>query len=499
MDRVDCRSLLRRGPALFVVSIFGLSVALAQSWRPLTNQPSFEATLALLLTDGTVICQAYESSDWYRLTPDSSGSYINGTWSQIASLPAGYAPLYYASAVLADGRVVIMGGEYNGGSGTTDQGAIYDPVANTWTALPPPAGWNAIGDASSTVLADGRFLLANPYGQNLAILDPASLTWTPSAASKPETNAEENWTLLPNGNVLTVDLIHTSDKPDVWLYVPSEDNWLGAGDLPVFLTGAGTNEIGPPVLRTNGTVFYPGTCAINSSLLCTSNAPTAFYDPSKNPLGGGTWREGPNFPDGLDIADGPGALLPNGDILLMTSPGLQQTGAVFFLLEGERFNPVAGPPRASVDSSYYGHMLLLPTGQVFFTDDSSDVEIFTPAGTYEQVWAPKIKNAPSQVQAGSTYLISGTQFNGLSQGASYGDDAQMATNYPLVRVTNAASGHVAYWRTHDHSTMGVATGSKIVSTHFDVPLSAEPGATTLVVVANGIPSLPVNVTVTGVP
>jgi hypothetical protein len=43
--------------------------------------------------------------------------------------------------------------------------------------------------------------------------------------------------------------------------------------------------------------------------------------------------------------------------------------------------------------------------------------------------------------------------------------------------------------------MAVATGTKIVSTNFDVPKTAETGASSLVVVANGIPSAPVNVTV----
>ena len=54
---------------------------------------------------------------------------------------------------------------------------------------------------------------------------------------------------------------------------------------------------------------------------------------------------------------------------------------------------------------------------------------------------------------------------------------------------------MSYCRTHDHSSMGVATGSKRVSTQFDVPAEAETGASDLVVVANGIPSAPVRVTV----
>jgi hypothetical protein len=43
--------------------------------------------------------------------------------------------------------------------------------------------------------------------------------------------------------------------------------------------------------------------------------------------------------------------------------------------------------------------------------------------------------------------------------------------------------------------MGVATGTAPVSTKFDVPAGAETGAAMLVVIANGIASAPVPVTV----
>jgi len=58
-----------------------------------------------LLTDGTVIvsdCGWF--GNWYKLTPDITGSYANGTWTQIATMPVingvQYAPLGNASAVL---------------------------------------------------------------------------------------------------------------------------------------------------------------------------------------------------------------------------------------------------------------------------------------------------------------------------------------------------------------------------------------------------------------
>jgi hypothetical protein len=83
----------------------------------------------------------------------------------------------------------------------------------------------------------------------------------------------------------------------------------------------------------------------------------------------------------------------------------------------------------------------------------------------------------------------------LSQAAAFGDELQTATNYPLVRITNTKTKHVFYARTHGHSTMGVATGSTTVSTNFDVPTTIDTGASTLVVIANGIPSPSVKITV----
>jgi hypothetical protein len=96
---------------------------------------------------------------------------------------------------------------------------------------------------------------------------------------------------------------------------------------------------------------------------------------------------------------------------------------------------------------------------------------------------------------GNTYKVTGKRFNGATQNNIYGDDVQMATNYPLVRITNTSTGHVLYCRTHNFSFMGVATGRKKVSTQFDVPSKIEKGARSLVVVTNGYASSPVTVTV----
>ena len=131
--------------------------AATATWENLKNKPTFAVDTSLLLTDGTVMVHQYSSSNWWRLTPDSTGSYINGTWSELASMPSDYGPLYFASAVLADGNVIVQGGEYNFGSGVeTPLGAYYNSSTNTWTAVTAPTGWRDVGDASGVVLAPKR-------------------------------------------------------------------------------------------------------------------------------------------------------------------------------------------------------------------------------------------------------------------------------------------------------------------------------------------------------
>src|ERR1700693_5186811 len=137
--------------------------------------------------------------------------------------------------------------------------------------------------------------------------------------------------------------------------------------------------------------------------------------------------------------------------------------------DGEKLHTVPGTPNAPNDSSFYGNMLVLPTGQILLTDFSDDIELFTPQGGGPQPqWGPVVTSYPSSVQPGGTYTISGIRLNGMSQDAAYGDDVQAATNYPIVRITNMRTKHVFYSRTHDHSSMAVASNA-LVSTSFDVP------------------------------
>ena len=457
------------------------------------SRPPAVINFAFLLTDGRVLGQSTSLANWFTYSPDANGDYANGTWTQVASLPSGYTPDAYAADVLADGRVAVIGGEYNNGQfALTNLGAVYDPVKNTWTSLGHPKGWGWIGDSPSSVLPDGRVLVGDKLHKSDAALDPKTLKWaTLSDAGKHDFNAEEGWTLLPDGTILTMDV---KKDPNSEIYDPIGEKWKTAGSTGVDLAShwysggclqygpkpkdcyKPPGEIGPAMLRPDGTVFATGSYQGRSY----GAGHTAIYHFSGSLAG--TWTTGPDFPNGDNAGDSFAVLEPSGNVLVFGDSG------TIYEWDGSNLTPLSSVP--------YCPPLVVPTGQVLLFCGSS-VTVYTPTGSPKSSWAPTIKKVNSRIAAGKTYKITGTQFNGLSQAQAFGDEYQNATNYPLVRIVNNKSGHVFYARTHDHSTMGVATGSKTVWTYFDVPSSIENGASTLVVVANGIPSKAANVTVSG--
>lgn len=498
----------------FVLLLLALAAAaqVGGTWSNLSAASPFTGggDTALVLTDGTVLVHDYLTVDWFLLSPDNKGNYMTGTWSKALPLPAGYAPLYFASAVLANGQVIVEGGEYNAmdmniafpNRGTmvwTTRGALYDPVTQTWAAVAAPKGWgdannqNGTGDAQSVVLADGRFMLAEAIHQaggskRAAFYTPAkNPPWKPSTSKgKFDFNDEENWNLIPGGKVLTVDAYteRALAGRNSELYNPATDSWASAGDTKVCIADVcdpdrPTHEVGPAVLRPDGTIIQFGSTSQGFNNVYDTNAPGwKNHDAA--------W----DFPSGLDVQDGPAALLPCGNVLVQASDGLfGNQGSTFFEFDGTATTQITNPPANAANvQSYQGRMVVLPNGQILYSDGTATLQLYTanPACGPDAGSAPTITNFPPVISAGNVYQISGTLFNGKSQGASYGNDAQSATNYPLVRLINFGSGDVTYCRTFGHSSMGVATGNLIVTTNFECPNTIEPGLNTLYVVANGI-------------
>jgi hypothetical protein len=474
---------------------------------------------AFLLTDGSVMMQECASAfgqqisarRWWKLTPDGSGSYANGSWSRLAD--SNQDRLYFASAVLADGRVLVCGGEYSDASGSFSQDdtntcEIYDPVANSWSTLPAPvstanptATWTQVGDSPCALLPNGTFLIASFSTTDVAKFDPAANAWSPLSA-RPNSASEESFVLMPNGTIASV----SCNKPtQTIVYTIATDSWAGGNALPTDITAqipGAVNEIGPGLLRYDGTALFVG-----------GNQNTAIFTPAA-PV---AWTNGPSIPspDGgktqLGTIDGPGAIVPNGNVLVgagpLSNPGNYNPPVSYFEFDGTQFNPTAAPPNNNCPT-YLTRLLLLPNGDVFFAreNDSSFYAYHSDAAVPQDSFRPVIQTCPASFTPGATIQISGTQFNGLSQATAYGDDSQAATNYPLVRLKDA-NGGVRYCRTFNHTapgpdgttvaSMGVATGPLVVTTNAVIPSDLATGDYKLEVVANGIPSQPFSVTVRG--
>jgi hypothetical protein len=277
----------------------------------------------LLLTDGSVFVHNGGFADWYIYWPNAVGDYTKGTWS--APFNMKWNRLYFDSGILPDGRVLVLGGEYSNDPETlayqntndpnnntnvvpnpgatvpagwipyadSPTGEIFDPGAPVpqWTDMGKPEQFYWIaGDSPSCMLGDGRVLFGGGGNQQTVLWDPQTNQWQQAginidgSQSKNGRTAEETWTLLPNGSVLTVmipsglfnppadpnDPTITDPVPPVTAapyggnpaerYIPSLDRWVNAGDtqqtLPYNSVQADP-EIGPAIVLPDCSPLAP--------------------------------------------------------------------------------------------------------------------------------------------------------------------------------------------------------------------------------------------------
>ena len=505
------------------------------TFQPPSSVGSFNADTMLLLTDGSVLVHEAYGANWLRLTPDKHGNYNSGEWS--VPLRMSLARQFFASGVLRDGRVFVLGGEYSGPKAEENDsplGEIFDPQTNKWGPLSKPKQFEYIkGDVSGCILADGRVLFGDlqtgpPY---TALWDPVTEVWTEAGTAfgtKPDTKRsncnEETWTLLPDGSVLTVAVLN---EPKAERYVPSLDEWVPSQETPKSLIiptitdpkGNLVNvfEIGPALVLPDGNLLAIGASGQNAIY----EPPPKGSDPATSE---GTWVPTQAFPADttngkswptLTACDAPAVLQTNGKVLCVAgtlheiinvnAKGEEERSyfskeSQFFEFDPtgktlQPFSPAPGP--SNTPETWECRFLLLPNGQILLTTQAQQINLYEPTAAENSprpAGARRLTNPPTTLVAGHIYTIEGEQLNGLSQANSYGDDAQMATNFPIVQLSNS-KGEVVYLRTFNFSTLAVATEKETVTAEVEVPNSIEPGPWSMVVIANGIASAAVNVEV----
>ncbi len=471
--------LFRRFVCALILA-FSVATSPAGTWTPLVHAAPGAVNLLLLLSDGTVMGANAGNTSWFRLTPDIHGSYASGTWTSLN--PMNYFRLYFSSQVLTNGTVLVAGGEDGNGSSTSE---VYNPVTGIWTAVPIPTGILTTGgfeDALSEMLPDGNVLFSpnNPATNgNTALFITASNTWSAGPKLFQGPNLEErSWVKLPDDSILTIDGVDLTNSER---YIPALKQWVNDSNLPASIGAVNDEELGGALLLPNGRAIFLG-----------GNVKTALYIPSGT-TAPGTWAAGPAVPGGYGIQDGPSAMMVNGKILCdVGNPTNYDAPSYFFEYDpvGNSFTQINGPGGVSDNvPPFEGMMLDLPDGSVLYSHFGTDLYVYQPDGPSLVAGKPAISKIVAN--ADGSFTLTGTLLNGISEGATYGDDAQMNSNYPLVRLTNSL-GNVYYERTYNWNSTSVMTGSRLVTTQFTNSAALPPGNYSLTVVANGINSDPWN-------
>ncbi|HWA97887.1 MAG TPA: hypothetical protein VG713_05320, partial [Pirellulales bacterium] len=303
----------RCGLAAFCGAVLFAVPAMAGTWTKVSvPAPAGKPANMTLLTDGRVLLSGLETSttwdEWWTLTPDSTGSYENGSYASVGS--SQYGRIFNPSYTLNTGQYMVCGGEYicpasnitcNGQSDEPDRSVceLFDPVSNSWTELPDmPA---KVDDTPGIVLADG--LVLNPgYDTGGAYtFSPVTGKWT-SAASYNETDMdnEAGSALLPDGSVFMGNFAfgRYNSIANSWSEVKSTATIPGGTQYDEFLPTS-EDEIGAFLLLYDGTLLVLG-----------GNSKNGLYSYLTD-----SWALTDATPSSLNQGDAPGCVESDGRVL----------------------------------------------------------------------------------------------------------------------------------------------------------------------------------------
>lgn len=223
-----------------------------------------------------------------------------GNWTLTGSL--NMAREWHTATLLPNGRVLVVGG--SNACCTLDSAELYDPATGNWTVT---GSLNSKREAhTATLLPNGRVLVAggadnvNMALRTAEIYDPATGSWTVTGSFQ-TARYLHTATLLPSGQVLVAG--GYNDLSSVELYDPATGIWTVTRSLN---TG---RQAHTATLLSNGQVLVAGGSDGSSSL-----ASAELYDPAA-----GAW----SITGSLNAArsEHTATLLANGQVLVEGGEG----------------------------------------------------------------------------------------------------------------------------------------------------------------------------------
>jgi N-acetylneuraminic acid mutarotase len=301
------------------------------------------------------------------------------TWSPAGNLTL--ARITPQATLLADGRVLVTGGNTNvGNTYDTKSAEVYDPSTNAWSSTGSTT--NGRTDHTATRLLDGKVLVAGGENANICtndvtteLYDPSTGTWSSTGnANVARTGATA--ALLTNGKVLLAGggnrcgTVFASAE----LYDPGTGSWSPTGSMT---TG---REWASAVRLSDGRVLVAGGEGPNPFPALGS---AEIYDPAT-----GTWTATGSMPTARCCNGGPFlARLSDGRVL---AAGAQSGFANFVVPNGpsvEIYNPATGlwTPTGSMSVGRAGGTFsLLNDGRVLAAGGSDATATYSSA----ELWDP---------------------------------------------------------------------------------------------------------------
>ncbi|MEI7728714.1 MAG: kelch repeat-containing protein [Verrucomicrobiota bacterium] len=250
----------------------------------------------------------------------------SGIWTATGSMVASRSG---AAVMMRNGKVLVVGGSAAG-----DGAALYDPAADTWAST-RPMNYACGNSLTATLLTNGQVLIVGGTSTNWwrgpnvlhstsEIYDPLSDMWTPTAWIMRTKHTSFTSTLLPNGKVLVAGGAGRISE----LYDPVSGTWTTTGSLNNNRSGHAA------ILFPNGQVLVAGGSGSASEL-----ASCEIYDPAT-----GTWSpvwspvasmQNPRSGHSM-------TLLPNGQVLVTGGWSRRGNAATVTYSSAEVYDPPSG-------------------------------------------------------------------------------------------------------------------------------------------------------------
>jgi len=369
-------------------------------WGPLIPLPAVAIHSALLPTGRILLWQGDFASggQQYVLNPGTGA---------VTQIPDAAADLFCAGqAVLADGRVLVIGGtSTSGGLGVPDLTA-FEWHSQTWEALAPMhyPRWYATG----TTLSDGKVLVTSGDNKNAGdivavpeLYDPASNSWQSLTAASHTMPIYPFIYQLPDGRIVHLggsEVPTTSEGLDL-----STGQWTTIDGRVI--DGGSIANYAPGRFIKAGSAADDGYSGNSASTAYTldMNQPGSIWQPTSSMKYPRSFLNLTNLPDGTVLATGGGT----------DKSGFVDSHAV---PQAEDWNPGTGAWRTyaamSAPRLYHSVAVLLPDGRVYVAGGGGDpgvtdqrsAQIFSPPYLFRGP-RPTIESAPAIGEYGQSQFV----------------------------------------------------------------------------------------------